>query len=40
MKLKTKLDFDAYFQFIEEYFDLFKIKIKRRKFISGSQFKI
>lgn len=40
MRSKIKLDFDAYFLFLEEYFSLFKLKIKKRKLMSGNQFKI
>jgi hypothetical protein len=39
MKLKIKLNFDEYFAFLEEYFEMFKDKItQKRKKITGNKF--
>ena len=40
MKLKIKLSLDDYFNFLEEYFELFKPELKKRKFICGNNFKL
>lgn len=41
MTSKIKLSFDEYFNFLEEYFEMFKLNIsKERKKITGNQFKL
>lgn len=40
MKLKIKLNFDEYFKFLEDYFEMFKPNLKKRKLITGNQFKL
>ncbi len=40
MTSKIKLSFDEYFKFLEEYFEMFGAKFKKRKFITGNQFKL
>lgn len=34
-----KIDWDKYFNFLEEYFEIFKPNFKRKK-ITGNQFKL
>jgi hypothetical protein len=40
MKLKRKIDWDAYFSFLEEYFSLFDFSNIERKKIKGRNFKL
>jgi hypothetical protein len=40
MKSKIRLNFDEYFKFLEEYFELFKLNSPRRKKIVGDNFKL
>ncbi len=40
MTSKIKLSLDAYFKFLEEYFELFKLKDIKRKMIKGNNFKL
>lgn len=40
MTSKIKLNFDEYFKFLEEYFELFKLQVVKRKKIKGDNFKL
>ena len=40
MKSKIKIDWEAYFKFLEEYFSLFNISVIKRKIIKGKNFKL
>lgn len=40
MTSKIKLNLDQYFKFLEEYFELFKLKGIKRKMIKGNNFKL
>ena len=40
MKSKIKIDWDAYFSFLEEYFSMFDFSKVKRKKIEGDNFKL
>lgn len=40
LSLKVRINLENYFEFLEEFFQLFKIKFEPRKKITGNHFKI
>jgi len=40
MDLKIRINFDEYFNFLEEYFEMFRPDLSKRKLISGDNFKL